>query len=362
MKQIVIPRHGDLDVLELRESPDPEPSAGEVRIAVQASGVNFADLMARQGIYPDAPPLPMVVGYEVAGVIDRVGEGVDASWEGVPVLAMTRFKGYSSHVVVPVEQAVRRPETLDPVTAASIPVTGVTSWMMLEEIRRVREGDRVLVHSAGGGVGLMALDLIKRRGGIAIGTASASKHAFLKERGYDQLIDYRNEDFEEVLRDDPPLDCILDPIGGDSWAKGLRLLSPAGALICFGFSSRSGGSQKPGVFKQLSEVLAVPWMKFNPVSLMHGNQVVGGVNMGRMWGERERVSGWLASLVELWEHGVIRPKIHAAVPFVEPAEAHRILHDRENLGKVILVQDGVTWSPEGEPPPAAAAPRASSEE
>jgi len=341
MRQIVIPRHGDLRVLELREVPDPDPGPGEVRVAVQASGVNFADLMARQGLYPDAPPLPMVVGYEVAGVIDAVGHGVDASWEGVPVLAMTRFGGYSSHVVIPVGQAVRRPSTLDPVTAAAIPVTGVTAWMMLEEIRRIRSGDRVLVHSAGGGVGLAALDLIKRRGGVAIGTASASKHDFLRDRGYDQLIDYRVQDFYEVLREQPPLDCILDPVGGDSWAKGLKLLGPAGVLICFGFSARSKSSRRPGLLSQIREVAAIPWTSFNPVSLMHGNRVVGGVNMGRMWDEGERVSGWMAALVAMWERGELRPHVHAAVPFDQPAEAHRILHDRENLGKVVLVQQGV---------------------
>lgn len=339
MRQIVIPRHGDLDVFELCEAPDPEPGSGEVRIAVEASGVNFADLMARQGLYPDAPPLPMVVGYEVAGVVDQVGEGVDAALTGAPVVAMTRFQGYSSHVIVPATQVVRRPPTLDAATAASIPVTGVTAWMMLEEIRRVRAGDRVLVHSAGGGVGLAALDLIKRRGGVAIGTASASKHAFLLERGYDQVIDYRTQDFAEVLRSEPPLDCILDPVGGDSWAKGLGLLGPAGVLICFGFSARSKGSSRPGLFSQLREVAAIPWMSFNPVSLMHGNRVVGGVNMGRMWDHGERVAGWMAELVAMWERGELRPHVHATVPFEEPAEAHRILHARENLGKVVLVQE-----------------------
>lgn len=344
MQQIVIPRHGDLSVLELRESPHPEPEPGCVRIAVQASGVNFADLMARQGIYPDAPPLPMVVGYEVSGVVDAVGAGVDAAWEGAPVLAMTRFGGYSSHINVPIEQLVRRPDSLDPVLAASIPVTGVTAWMMLEEIRRVREGDRVLVHSAGGGVGLAALDLIKRRGGIAIGTASAAKHDFLRERGYDQLIDYRNQDFEEALRDEAPLDCILDPVGGDSWAKGLRLLAPAGVLICFGFSARSQSSRKPGVITQLQALAAIPWTKFNPVSLMHGNQVVAGVNMGRMWDRSAEVAGWLGELVALFESGHLRPHVHATVPSDNPAEAHRILHDRENLGKVVITWPGVPAS------------------
>jgi synaptic vesicle membrane protein VAT-1 len=297
--------------------------------------------MARQGLYPDAPPLPMVVGYEVAGVVDALGDGVDSSWKGAPVVAMTRFGGYSTHVVVSAAQAVRRPDSLDPVTAASIPVTGVTAWMMLEEIRRVRPGDRVLVHSAGGGVGLAALDLIKWRGGVAIGTASASKHAFLRERGYDQLIDYRTEDFEAVLRDGPPVDCILDPVGGESWAKGLRLLGPAGVLICFGFSARSASAGRPGLWHQLTSLAAVPWTRFNPVSLMHGNQVVGGVNMGRMWSHGERVAGWMSELVGLWEQGVLRPNVHAAVPFDDPAEAHRILHARENVGKVVLVQPGV---------------------
>lgn len=336
MEQIWIPRIGDPSVLEVREAPDPAPGPGQVRVQVEASGVNFADLMARMGLYPDAPPLPAVVGYEVAGTIDAVGEGADPSRIGQKVCAMCRFGGYSTAVVVEDIQAVVRPSGLDAVTAAAIPVTGLTGWMMLEVMGRVREGDRVLVHSAGGGVGLMALDLIKYRGATAIGTASAGKHAFLKERGYDQLIDYRNADFETALKDGPGLDLILDPIGGDYWAKGLRLLRPGGRLICFGMSSNATSDTR-NILSLMKNMWAVPWTKCNPMSLMNENRGVMGVNMGHLWDESERVVGWLAKVLERYEQGHLRPVVHATVPFSDAAEAHRILHDRENIGKVILV-------------------------
>ena len=335
MKEIWIPRIGDPSVLEVREAPDPQPAPGEVRIAVEASGVNFADAMARMGLYPDCPPLPTVVGYEVAGDIDAVGEGVDTDLIGKPVVAMCKFGGYTSSRCVPAVQAAIRPDGLDAVTAASIPVVGTTAWMMLEIMGRVREGDRVLVHSAGGGVGLMALDLIKRRGGIAIGTASPGKHEFLRERGYDQLIDYRNQDFEKALAGEQGLDLILDPIGGEYWAKGLRLLRSGGRIICFGMSANATGDTR-SVMAALKNMAAVPWLKSNPISLINDNKGIMGVNMGHMWHEGERVSGWLRELLVLWEKGEIRPHVHATVPFENAAEAHRILHARENFGKVIL--------------------------
>jgi NADPH:quinone reductase-like Zn-dependent oxidoreductase len=340
MQQIWIPKTGAPSVLEVREAPDPTPGPGQVRIAVHAAGVNFADLMARMGLYPDAPPLPCVVGYEAAGVIDAVGEGVDASRVGQAVLVMCRFGGYSSSIVVDAAQAVRRPDGLDAAHAAAIPVNGLTAWMMLEEMGRIREGDRVLVHSAGGGVGLLALDLLRTRGAFAIGTASASKHAFLRERGYDQLIDYRTQDFEKVLRGGPGLDLILDPVGGASWTKGLNVLRPGGRLICFGMSSNADSDTR-SLWSLLRNMLAVPWLRVNPLSLMNENHGVMGVNMGHMWDEGPRVIGWLEQLLQRWEQGQLRPYVHAKVPFSQAAEAHRILHDRENLGKVVLVPDGV---------------------
>lgn len=336
MRQIWIPKIGEPSVLEVREAPDPHPAPGQVRIRVEASGVNFADALARMGLYPDAPPLPAVVGYEVAGRIDEVGAGVPEARLGQAVIALVRFGGYSTHVVVPEAQAIARPAGLDAPAAAAIPVAGLTAWMMLEEMGRVREGDRVLVHSAGGGVGLVALDLIKGRGAIAIGTASRAKHAFLAARGFDQLIDYRTEDFEAVLRGGPGLDLALDPVGGDSWARSYRVLRPGGRLICYGLSDYAAGSRR-SVTAALKSLWSIPWLTFNPVALLNANKGIMGVNMGRLWGEAERLGDWMTRLLALWAQGVLRPHVHATVPFDRAAEAHRLLHARENIGKVVLV-------------------------
>ncbi len=340
MQQIWIPRIGDPDVMEVRDAPDPTPDDGEVRILVKASGVNFADLMARMGLYPDAPPLAAVVGYEVAGVIDAVGKGVDEKRVGERVLSLTKFGGYSSMICVAEAQAVPFPDELDDVHAASIPVTGLTSWMMLEVMGRVREGDRVLVHSAGGGVGLMALDLLKHRGAFAIGTASKKKHAFLEERGYDQLIDYTQEDFHEVLKEAEGLDLILDPVGGESWSKGMDLMRAGGRLVVFGMSANASSTSRK-VTKVLKNMTQVPWLKMNPIYLMNHNIGVMGVNMGHLWHESERVTGWLRELLLLVDKGEVRPLVHVVFPFSEAGAAHQWIHDRKNIGKVILVPDDV---------------------
>jgi NADPH:quinone reductase-like Zn-dependent oxidoreductase len=338
MQRIWIPKTGTPNVLEVREEPDPTPGPGEVRIAVAAAGINFADLMARMGLYPDAPPLPAVVGYEVSGRIDAVGDGVDASRIGQAVVGMCRFGGYSSSIVLGSSQAVPLPEGADLELAASIPVTALTAWMMLEEMGRVRAGDRVLVHSAGGGVGLAALDLLLWRGATAVGTASQGKHAFLTERGYHQLVDYRTDDYAEVLADGPGFDLILDPLGGANWGKGLSLLRPGGRLVCFGMSVNAQQSKR-SLLSVVKNMAAVPWLSVNPISLMNDNKGVMGVNMGHMWDESDRVVSWLHQLLDLWTAGTLRPHVHASFPFSQAAEAHQLIHDRENFGKVLLTPD-----------------------
>ena len=336
MQRVVVRKPGDVSRLEFSPISELKPKSGEVLLRVEASGVNFADLVARMGMYQDAPPFPMGLGYEVSGVVEELGPDVDPNWLGSSVVSLTQFTGYASHVVVPVEWMARRPESMSAAVGAAIPVTGLTAWMMLEVMGRVRSGDRVLVHSAGGGVGLMALDLINRAGATAVGTASAHKHAFLRERGYAQLIDYRTQDYFEVLSQEPGFDLVLDPVGGASWAKGMQLLRSGGRLVMFGFSAQSP-SQKGSFFTKLDAVRQIPWLKFNPVHLINHNIGVMGVNMARLWDEGDRISEWLTELITLWESGTVRPVIHREVPFKEVREAHRILHDRENIGKVILI-------------------------
>lgn len=330
MRQIWISRAGPPDVLEVREAPDPIPAKGEVRIAVEAAGVAFADVSARSGVYPDAPPIPCVVGYEVAGTIDAVGEGVDAARVGEPVLALCRFGGYTTHRCVPSSQAVRRPEGLGAIEAAAIPVNYITTWMMLRVYTRPQPGDRILVHSAAGGVGLAILDLCRDSGAELWGRAGKGKHAFLLEKGYHHVLDSHADEWP-----DQQMDIILDPIGGPSWARGLPLLRGGGRLMCFGFANAA--SETRNLWSIVSGLFAIPWLQVNPLSLMNQNHAVLGVNMGHMWDEADRVGAWLGGVMDLYRAGQVRPHIHATVPFDRAAEAHAILHRRENIGKVVLV-------------------------
>lgn len=340
MEQVWIPRIGDPSVLEVRYAPDPEPGPGEVRIRVEASGINFSDLMARAGTYPDAPRLPAVVGYEVAGTIDRVGPDVSSDREGQPVVAATAFGGYSSHLVVDEAQAVLRPPGLDAATAAAIPVTGLTAWMMCDQMARVREGDRVLVYSAGGGVGLMVLDLLRWKKAVPVGLASPHKHAELSRLGYAELYDARTEDFDALIKSGPGFDAVFDPVGGASWKKSFALLKSGGCLVCFGFSAGTAGPRR-NLFSAARALLQTPWLLFNPLRVINENKGVYGVNMGRLWSEKERTADWMKRLLALYQEGVLRPRVHARLPFSEAAEGHRILHERRNIGKVVLVPDGV---------------------
>ncbi|HEY8517231.1 MAG TPA: medium chain dehydrogenase/reductase family protein [Candidatus Binatia bacterium] len=340
MRQVWITKVGPPEVLKVRETTDPNPGPGQVRIRVAASGINFADVSARLGFYPDAPKVPCVVGYEVAGTIDAIGPGVASARVGEEVLALTRFGGYSDVVVVPEKQAVRRPPGLDAQTAAAIPVNYLTAYQMIFEMGRVRPGDRVLIHQAAGGVGLAAIDLCNVIGGVeTYGTASASKHDFVRERGLTHAIDYRTQDYElEVARlsGGRGVDLILDPIGGDSWRKGLRLLAPTGRLVCFGMSSAATGKER-SLLGGIRALASVPWLQINPVSLMNGNKGVLGVNLGRMWDQVDRLSSWLDTILRWWAEGKVRPHVDRAFSFAEAPAAHAYIQERRNIGKVVLV-------------------------
>src|SRR5215472_10148174 len=220
MRQVVIPRHGGPEVLEIRESPDPVPGDGEVRIRVRAAGINFADILARIGLYPDAPKPPVVVGYEVAGVVDAVGAGVTTVHPGDRVVALTRFGGYSDCVVVSQAQVFRIPEQLSDAEAAAVPVTYLTAALALYRMAALTSGETVLVHNAGGGLGIAATQLARLRRATVIGTASASKHDALRSFGVDHVIDYRQANVENEVKQltkGRGVDVVLDPIGGPSF-------------------------------------------------------------------------------------------------------------------------------------------------
>ncbi|TMQ02560.1 MAG: zinc-binding dehydrogenase [Deltaproteobacteria bacterium] len=243
MQQIWITKPGPPEVLQVRDAPDPTPGSGEVRIRVRAAGINFADLMARVGLYPDAPKVPCVVGYEVSGVIDAIGSGVTRFAVGDRVFGMPRFGGYTDTLVISEAQVFRMPDAMSFEEAAAMPVVYLTAHHMMLFTGNLRRGSRVLVHSAAGGVGLAAIDLARSRDCEIYGIAGAAKHDFLRQRGCQHPIDSAADYVAEVTRatGGKGVDLVLDPVGGKSWSQGYSLLAPVGRLVAFGLSAAASG-------------------------------------------------------------------------------------------------------------------------
>jgi NADPH:quinone reductase-like Zn-dependent oxidoreductase len=332
VRAVVIAKHGGLEVLTVQERPDPSPGPGQVRIEVRAAGVNFADTLARVGLYPDAPKVPCVVGYEVAGTIAAVGEGVDAGRVGERVMAGTAFGGYAEQVVVPAGDVVALPERLSFEEGAAVPVVYATAWAALYGYGSLREGERVLVHSAAGGVGIAVLQLARRGGAEVHGTASPAKHARLRELGFDRTIDYRSDGW---WRDLPSYDLIVDGIGGASFKRSNALLAPGGRLVALGASSIQQGETR-NLRHALPQALRM-MRGFDLIKQIGESKSVIGINMKRLWDDRGTLAPWIEPLTAFLDDGTVAPVVHAAVPFDRAGEAHRILAARENVGKVVLV-------------------------
>lgn len=337
MRAVWIPKHGKPDVLEVREGRDPNPGPGQVRIRVHASGINFADIMARQGLYQDAPPPPMVVGYEVAGTIDGVGPGVEEDKVGRRVLAMTRFGGYADLVCVDAAQASEIPDAMSFEEGAALPVTYLTAYHMLFNVLRVRPGDHLLIHQAAGGVGTAACQLGRSVGGVTIyGTASGSKHEYVRSNGCDHPIDYHSVDYVSEVRKlsgGRGVHAVLDALGGEDWRKGYSLLRPGGMLIPFGWANMTKHGKRR-IAHVLGQLAHIPW--WTPMKLMQENKGVSGVNMGHLWAEREMMTNALDSLLELYRKGAIKPHVDRSFPFDHADEAHAYIEAGRNMGKVLL--------------------------
>ena len=337
MRQVVTTKSGGVEVLRVEEKPDPTPGPGEILVDVRAAGLNFADILARQGLYPDGPKKPCVMGYEVAGVISSVGQNVDPSIVGTEVLAMTRFGGQSDKVIVREKQLFEKPASLSFEEAAAVPVNYLTAWALLVVMGGLRKDESVLIHNAGGGVGLAALDIAKHIGAKTYGTASPGKHEFLRERGLDHPIDYRNQDWLPELKkltDGRGVELVIDPIGGDHWKKSFAALRHTGRLGMFGVSVASANGLA-GKLKMVKAALQMP--RFNPIGLINKNRGAFGLNLGHMWHEPEKVEEWVEAIVRGIEEGWIKPHVDKAFHFAQAADAHTYMESRKNIGKVVLV-------------------------
>ena len=343
MKAVVLTGHGGPEVLQVQERPDPPVGPGEVRIAVKAAGINFADTMARVGLYPEAPKAPCVLGYEVAGEVESVGPGVDTVKVGDRVMAGTRFGGQASMVSVPEGQVIPLDDSLSYEQGAAFPVNYSTAYVALVIMGGLREGERVLIHAAAGGVGISATQIARSRGAEIFGTASASKHDAIREQGVDHAIDYRTMDFEQEVRRitaGEGIDVIMDATGPTNFRKDYRVLREGGRLIMYGASelATEQGRSIPTLARNLLRMpmATMPWWK--SLSILSENKGVFGLNM-LAWQDREGLDRVIEPLSKEIEAGTIKidPVVAESFPFDRAGDAHRFIAERRNIGKVVLV-------------------------
>ena len=330
MRSVVLTKHGVPEVLQVQERPDPVPGAGELLVDVRAAGINFADIMARVGLYPDAPKPPTVVGYEVAGTVKALGDGVTGFEVGDKVMAGTRFGGYSELVAAKVTDVARLPESLSFEQGAAVPVNYTTAHAGLVRFGGLESGERVLIHAAAGGVGIAATQIAKARGAEVFGTASPGKHEAIRGFGVDHPLDYTTRGWEKSV---PKMDLVMDAVGGRSFRTSYDLLRAGGRLVAFGASSVVSGERR-NMLTAARAALSMP--RFNLIKQMSASKAVIGLNMLTLWDELGSLDSYLDALEQMLADGTIQPVVAESFSFDRAPDAHRFITERRNVGKVIL--------------------------
>jgi NADPH:quinone reductase-like Zn-dependent oxidoreductase len=336
----IVRKGGPQESFEMIETPVPEPVQGQVRVQVEAFGINFADIMARKGLYQDAPPLPCVVGYEAVGrTMDAATLNGQEYPKGTRVLAFTRFGGYSTHVLAQQDAVQPIPEGMPAGEALALAVQYCTAYHAAYECVHIFPEDHVLVQAAAGGVGTALVQLLKLKGCTIYGTAgSDGKLELLREQGVHHPINYNTHDFATVVREklgNRGLDVVFDSLGGKSFAKGFRSLGKGGRIVGYGAAEQVGGP-----VQLLSTLkMAANFGIYSPIQLLMGSRGMIGVNMLHVADERPHVlARAMREVISLWEKGKIEPVVGGSFPAEKLAEAHDFVESRKSTGKVI-----VTW-------------------
>lgn len=334
-KTIFLVKHGlPQQAFEIRSEASVALEEDQVRIQVHASGVNFADVMARLGLYPEAPRPPSVLGYEVAGVIVEVGSQVNSLQVGQRVLSLTRFGGYSSEVCVSAVGVAVLPDSMGFEEATALGTQWVTAYYAAEEMVRIFPGDRVVVHAAAGGVGSALVQLLRRRGALVMGMASTpEKCAHLRAMGVDHAVIAGPGWAERVRGIVPDVDVIFDSIGGKTFREGWGLLGAGGRLVSFGVASLAG--QKSNIGRSVLQLLG--FGLYHPLQFLTGSKSVLGVNLLQLADHRpEKLKRCLDAVIELARSGQIRPSMDRVFSPEEIALAHERLSSRQAVGKVVV--------------------------
>ena len=335
MRKVVYPKSGGVDTIEIVEVNDPIPGPGEVCVRVHYAGINFAELMMRQGLYGSSPDFPFTPGYETSGVIIGLGEGVASFKEGDRVLAMTGFGGWSEKVVLEEERVIPLPGSISLEQAASIPVTYGTAFHMLVHLGNLSKGESVLIHHAAGGVGTAVAQICEALGAsLIVGTASSPKREFVESMGM-RFVDRDAEDFVAVCKEmteGKGVHHAIDPVGGEHLMRSYKAMRRGGKLYYFGASGAIKG-QKRSRISEIRMWWEMP--RFNPLKMMGSNKAVFGVHMGLLE-DSSVFKGHLEALSRMLMDGEIDPVIDSVWRFEKVSEAQMHMHDRKNKGKILL--------------------------
>lgn len=337
MKAIYLTKFGKAhEAFEIREVSDPIVGAGEVLVKVEVSGLNFADVLGRKGLYPALPAPPVIMGYDVVGTVESVGEGVSSHWIGKRVACLTRFGGYAEKVCTAVTGIAELPDSISSNDACALATQYVTALYMSDFIQNTKSGERVLIHAAAGGVGTALIQLLKERGCEIFATVgSDEKVSALAKQGI-TAVNYNTRDYEVEIKKylgNASLDVTFNSIGGKTFKKDIRLLGAGGRLLLFGFSDRT--SKWGGKLATLKLVFDMG--RIIPLLLLGKSQSVLGVNMLKVADEHPQIIGKLLNqLVHMHSEGKIKPVIGGEYSYAEIAKAHQFLESRKSAGKIIL--------------------------
>ena len=320
---------------KLIDMPLRAPAPGEVGIRVTAFGINFADIMARQGLYRECPPLPCVIGYDVEGEVTEIGDNVTEFNPGDRVFALTRFGGYAEHVTVPSIAVGHLTDDAPIGVGCGLAVHGITAYHGLLHAQTLLPGEKVLVHAAAGGLGIAFIQIALWKKCEVIGIAGGNaKVELLKSLGVDHIIDHHKGDYFEYVHKylNGKVDVILDNVGGASFKKGKKILAPGGRLVTLGAAALSGKRGKLNLIK-----LGLGFGFFSPISYLGKSQSLIGINMLRLADHRpDIIAEEFKGVEKLYREGVINPHIGKIFPHEELPEAHAFVESRKSIGKVVI--------------------------
>ncbi len=336
MKAAVLVRKGDaLQAFETREVTKPTPGPGEILIKTDAFGLNFADVMARRGMYKEAPPLPAILGYDVAGTIEETGQDVTGLKKGDRVTAMTRFGGYAEYAITNQNAATLIPDDLDSAAATALSTQYCTAVYAASEMTNLHKGDKVLIQSGAGGVGTALIQYASHMQCEIFSTVgSPQKIQYLKASGVQHAINYNIEDFEKTilsLTSNKGVDVIFDAVGGKSIKKGMRILAPGGRMVCYGAAALNNKN----IFSVVKA--AIEFGFYHPAMLMMPSKSIIGINMLKIGDHQPKtIQRCLVKVMELYRQGVFKPSVAKVFPVADIGQAHAFLEDRKSTGKVAV--------------------------